>query len=200
MTSSCLVQITYFSMANVSEIKKGMVVDWKSHLWLISEFQHVSPGKGSAFTRIKLKNINTGKVVENTFKSSETLVFVDVSKKNMTYLFSDDLAHTFMDMVSYEQVGVDKDLIGDDAKYLKEGLQVIVSQNDEKAVAVELPKKIEFEVGYAEPAVKGDTASGNVMKNSTMENGLEVRVPSFIKTGDKILVNSDTCEYSERVN
>ncbi|HJN84944.1 MAG TPA: elongation factor P [Patescibacteria group bacterium] len=187
-------------MANVSEIKKGMVVDWKSHLWLISEFQHVSPGKGSAFTRIKLKNINTGKVVENTFKSSETLVFVDVSKKNMTYLFSDDLSHTFMDMVSYDQVPVDKALVGDDAKYLKEGLQVIVSQNEDKAVAVELPKKIEFVVGYAEPAVKGDTASGNVMKNSTMENGLEVRVPSFIKTGDKILVNSDTCEYSERVN
>jgi len=176
------------------------VITWKNGLWNISEFQHVSPGKGQAFTRIKLKNINTGKMVENTFKSSETLEFVAVSKRTMTYLFSDDLTHTFMDMESYEQTAIDKALIGDDAKYLKEGLQVIVSSNEGIAVAIEFPKKIEYTVGYAEPAVKGDTASGNVMKNSTMENGLEVRVPAFIKTGDKILVNSDTGDYSERVN
>jgi elongation factor P len=187
-------------MANVSEIKKGHVINWKDSLWVIGEFQHVSPGKGSAFTKIKLKNINTGKVIENTFKSSETLEFISVAKKNMQYLFSDEISHTFMDMVSFEQVTVDKDMVGDDAKYLKEGLQVIISINEDRAVAAELPKKIEYTVGYAEPAVKGDTASGGVMKNSTMENGLEVRVPGFIKVGDKILVNSDSGDYSERVN
>ena len=187
-------------MANVSEIKKGMVINWKDSLWVIGDFQHVSPGKGSAFTRIKLKSLDTGKVVENTFKSSESLEFIDVAKKSMQYLFSDDTSSTFMDMVSYDQVTVDKEMIGEDVKYLKDGLQVIVSVNDGSAVAIELPKKIEYIVGYAEPAVKGDTASGGVMKNSTMENGLEVRVPGFIKVGDKILVNSDTGEYSERVN
>lgn len=187
-------------MANVSEIKKGMVIDWKHGLWAIVDFQHVSPGKGQAFTRIKLKDLNTGKVVENTFKSSETLDFIAVSKRTMTYLFSDDISYTFMDMESYEQTAIDKLLIGDDSKYLKEGLQVIVSSNEGVAVAVEFPKKIEFTVGYAEPAVKGDTVSGGVMKNAKMENGLEVRVPAFIKTGDKILINSDTGDYSERVN
>lgn len=186
-------------MANVSEINKGMVVRWKDDLWVINEFQHVSPGKGSAFTRIKLKNVSSGKVVENTFKATESLDFVNVQRKNMQYLFGDDNNCTFMDMVSYEQVAVGNDVIGDDKKYLKDGLQVNVAMNEGAAIAVQLPKKVEYTVDQTQPAVKGDTASGNVQKDATMANGLFVRVPIFIKQGDKILVNTDTGEYSERV-
>lgn len=187
-------------MANVSEINKGQVIRWKDGLWVINEFQHVSPGKGQAFTRIKLKSIANGKVVENTFKSTESLDFVDVQRKNMQYLFGDENGVTFMDMVSYEQVTVDADVAGDDRKYLKEGLQVVLAMNEGKPIAMQLPKKVEYTIGQTEPAVKGDTASGNVLKDATMENGLFVRVPIFIKEGDKIMVNTETGDYSERVN
>lgn len=186
-------------MANVSEIKRGQVISWKGGLWVIKSFQHVSPGKGSAFTRIKLKNIADGKVVENTFKSTETLDFVRVDRKNMQYLYGDENGATFMDMVSYEQVQVDSNVVGDEAKYLKEGLQVNVAMHGDSPIALELPKKVEYEVAEADPAVKGDTVSGNVLKDSKMKNGLKVRVPIFIKVGDKILVNTENGDYSERV-
>lgn len=188
------------NMANVSEINKGMVIRWKDTLWVINDFQHVSPGKGSAFTRIKLKQIGSGKVVENTFKATESLDFVEVQRKNMQYLFGDDNGVTLMDMMSYEQVMVDNDVVGDDRKYLKEGLQVNVAMNDGAPIALQVPKKVEYTVAQTEPAVKGDTASGNVLKDAEMDNGLMVRVPIFIKQGDNIMVNTDTGEYSERVN
>ena len=188
------------NMANVSEINKGMVIRWKDTLWVINDFQHVSPGKGSAFTRIKLKQIGSGKVVENTFKATESLDCVEVQRKNMQYLFGDDNGVTLMDMMSYEQVMVDNDVVGDDRKYLKEGLQVNVAMNDGAPIALQVPKKVEYTVAQTEPAVKGDTASGNVLKDAEMDNGLMVRVPIFIKQGDNIMVNTDTGEYSERVN
>ena len=187
-------------MATVSDIKKGMVIRWKSDLWSIGEFQHVSPGKGSAFTRIRLKNLSNGKSVENTFKATEPLEFVDVVRRNMTYLFSDATAHTFMDTTTYDQVAVSRDVIGEDGKYLKEGVAVILSLHEEAPVALELPKKIEYIVTQTDAAVKGDTASGNVQKDATLDNGLIVRVPIFLKEGDHIMVNTDNGEYVERVN
>ncbi|HBU28146.1 TPA: elongation factor P [Candidatus Uhrbacteria bacterium] len=186
-------------MANVSEMSKGSVIKWKDDLWVINEFQHVSPGKGSAFTRIKLKNISTGKTVENTFKATEQLEFADVQRKTMQYLYGDKDGATFMDMVSYEQVVIGNDILGEERKYLLEGLQVSVSMYNDQAIAIALPKKVEYVVEQTQPAVKGDTASGNVQKDAVMTNGLLVRVPIFIKEGDKLLINTDTCEYSERV-
>ena len=186
-------------MANVSEIGKGSVIRWKDDLWVINEFQHVSPGKGSAFTRIKLKSIATGKTVENTFKATEQLEFVDVQRKTMQYLYGDSEGVTLMDLVSYDQVVVGNDILGDDKKYLMEGLQISVSMYNDQAIAIQLPKKVEYVVEQTQPAVKGDTASGNVQKDAVMTNGLLVRVPLFIKEGDKLLINTDTCEYSERV-
>lgn len=187
-------------MASVSDIKKGMVVRWKDDLWGIAEFQHVSPGKGSAFTRIRLKNLGTGKTVENTFKATESLDFVDVIRRNMQFLFSDANGCTFMDTQTYEQSVVDNDVLGDDAKFLKEGVEVIVSLHEERAVTVEFPKKITYTITQTQPAVKGDTASGNVTKEAIVDNGMVVHVPIFLKEGEKISVNTDTGEYVERVN
>ena len=187
-------------MANVSDMKRGQVIKWKNDLWVIKDFQHVSPGKGSAFTRIKLKGIASGKMVENTFKATETLEYVQVDRKTMQFLYGDDNGATFMDMVSYEQVQVDADVVGDERKYLQEGLQVSVAMKGDQPIAIELPKKVEYEVEEADPAVKGDTVSGNVLKDSKMANGLRVRVPIFIKQGDKIMVNTESGEYSERVS
>lgn len=177
-----------------------MVIRWKDSLWSIVAFQHVSPGKGSAFTRIKLKNLQNGKAVENTFKATEALEFADVLKRDMQFLFGDGRQFTFMDTHSYEQIILDADLIGDDVAYLKDGLVVNMSLLDEKAVAMQLPQKIEYTVAQTEPAVKGDTASGNVTKEARLDNGLTVRVPIFIREGDRILVNTETGAYAERVN
>ncbi|OGL89525.1 hypothetical protein A3I45_04340, partial [Candidatus Uhrbacteria bacterium RIFCSPLOWO2_02_FULL_53_10] len=131
---------------------------------------------------------------------TETLEFADVQRKDMQFLFADNTTFTFMDKRTYEQVAIDADTIGDDARYLKEGLEANVAMLDERAVTIQLPAKIEYTVAQTNPAVKGDTASGNVTKDATMDNGLLVRVPIFINEGDRILVNTDTGAYVERVN
>ena len=118
----------------------------------------------------------------------------------MQYLFSDGTTFTFMDTRTYEQVAIDAETIGTDTAYLKEGLEVNVAMLDERAVTIQLPAKVEYVVTQTEPAVKGDTASGNVSKDATMDNGLSVRVPIFINEGDHILVSTDSCTYVERVN
>jgi len=186
-------------MASPNDIKKGTVVNVNGELWVVIEFQRVSPGKGSSFVRTRMKNIKSGKIVEQAFKSAETLTFEEVNYKKMQYLFGDQTGFTFMDNVSYEQVTISKDQIGEDAKYLKEGLEATIMTHNETSVAIELPKKIEYVVASSPMAVKGDTAGGNVTKEVTCDNGLQVAVPIFIKEGDHILVSTDTGSYAERV-
>ena len=160
----------------------------------------MSPGKGSSFVRTKMKNVQTGKVVEVSFKSGETVEFADVNYLKMQYLFSDATAHTFMNTQTYEQVEVPVDNVGEASMYLKEGLETTVVMHAGNPLTIDLPQKVEYTVATAPPAVKGDTASGNVTKEAVMHNGLKVQVPIFIKVGDRILVNTDTGAYSERVN
>ncbi len=186
-------------MASPNEIRRGTVLRQDGELAVVTEFQRVSPGKGSSFVRARLKNLKTGKVKEVTFKSAETVAFEDVQYKKMQYLFADGMFCTFMDNVNYEQVSMSVEDLGNDAAYLKEGLEVTVVMHDGNAVAIELPMKIQYKVSETEPASKGDTASGNVQKDAKMENGLLVRVPIFIKEGDEIIVNTQTSEYGERV-
>jgi len=185
-------------MATTSEIKKGIVIKFKDGLWLVTEFQFVNPGKGSAFYRTKLKNIKDGKVVENTFKSGETIEVADLTRKKMQYLYADGDNYFFMDPVSYEQIQLGIDLVGDRAPYLKEDLEVTVLFHEGNPVTIEIPIKITYEVVEAPPAVKGDTASGNLTKEVALENGLKMQAPIFIKQGDKIVINTDKGEYVER--
>ncbi|EKD49121.1 MAG: Elongation factor P [uncultured bacterium] len=187
-------------MGSPNDIKKGVVLNYKDGLYAVVDFQHVNPGKGSAFVRTRLKNLSTGKVVENTFKSAETIDFEQVTYRKMQYLFTDGNQYTFMDNVSYEQVEVPADQLGDDAKYLKEGIEATVILHNDRAIAIELPKKIQYTVASSPPAVKGDTASGNVTKEVVLDNGMTARVPIFIKEGDKIIIKTETGEYSERVS
>jgi len=187
-------------MASTSDIKKGVVIRYQGDLYVVVEFQHVNPGKGSAFVRTRMKNISSGKVVENTFKTGESVDIVEVNFMTMQYLYKDDESYAFMNMDTYEQLSMDADLVGADAKYLKEGLKVIVGIYEDKPISLQLPRKIEYSVVQAPPAVKGDTASGNVTKDVKLDNGLEIKAPIFIKEGDKILVNTETGDYSERVN
>ena len=187
-------------MASPNDIKKGSVINYNGSLWVVVDFQRVSPGKGSSFVRTKMKSIANGKVNEFNFKSSENITFEDVQYLKMQYLFKDQSLYTFMDNVSYEQVAIDKDVIGDDVKYLKEGLEVTIAMHNENPISIQFPMKIQYTVTYTEPAVKGDTASGNVLKEVELDNGLMVKAPAFINTGDVIAVNADTGDYVERVS
>jgi elongation factor P len=186
-------------MPSPNDIKKGTVVNQNGELWVVTGFQRVSPGKGSSFVRTKMKSLTSGKVVENNFKSSETLTFEEVQYKKMAYIFGDEDTLTFMDGQTYDQVVLGRDVVADDVKYLKEGLDVTIVMHGDVAVAMELPGKIEYEVVEADPAVKGDTASGNVQKNAKADNGLAIRVPIFINVGDVVRINTETGDYVERV-
>ncbi len=183
-----------------NDIRKGTVINYENDLWVVVSFQRVSPGKGSSFVRTKIKSLSSGKVVENNFKSSESLTFEQVGFKKMQFIFGDENTLTFMDGQTYEQVAIGRDTIGDDAKYLKEGLDVTVIMHGDRAISMELPLKIEYVVAETEPAVKGDTASGNVLKDAKMDNGLMVRVPIFIKEGDTLMISTESGDYVERVS
>jgi len=187
-------------MPSPNDIKKGTIINQHGSLWVVVDFQRVSPGKGGSFVRTKLKNIQTGKAQDVVYKSAETLEFEDVAFKNMQYLFHDDNTATFMDAVSYEQVEVPMTTIGDDAEYFKEGLDVKVAMHNDSPVTVELPRKITYLVKSAPPAVKGDSTSGNVTKEVELDNGMTAQVPIFIKDGDHVVINPETGEYVERAN
>ncbi len=165
---------------------------------LIVDFQHVNPGKGAAFVRTRLKGLRSGKVNEVTLKSDETIEFIDMERKRVQYLYGTPAEHTFMDMKTYEQFSIGPEVLGEYAKYLKEGIEVTLLVDGEGVpVTVDFPKKVTLKVTEAFEASRGDT-SGNVTKEVTLENGLIVRTPMFIKEGDLLVVNTDTGEYVER--
>ncbi len=150
--------------------------------------------------RTRLKNLKTGKMQEVNFKSAETLTFEDVQYKKMQYLYNDGTFYTFMDHLTYEQVSLTAKEIEDSILYLKEGIDVNIVMHHDQPISLSLPQKIEYTIVYTEPAVKGDTASGNVLKEAELDNGLKVRVPMFLSQGDRILVNTEDGSYGERVN
>lgn len=185
-------------MASTSDIRKGAVIKHQNDLFVVVDSQHVNPGKGAAFTRTRMKSLASGKVIEVTYKSGESVDIVSVQFQTMQYLYKTGERYAFMNNSTYEQIEMDADLIGDEAKYLKEGLEVIIGIYEERPVSIQMPKKIQYKVVEAPPAVKGDSASGNVTKEIVLENGLHVQAPIFIKEGEEILVNTETGDYSTR--
>lgn len=181
-----------------SDIRKGAVIRHNNNLYAVVEFQHVNPGKGAAFTRTRMKELGTGKVMEITYKSGEVIDMVSVQFQTMQFLYKTGENFAFMNNSTFEQIEMNGDLIGDDGKYLKEGIDVVIGMYNEMPVSIELPKKIKYKVTEAPPAVKGDSASGNVTKEIVLDNGLKVQAPIFIKEGEEILVNTETGEYSAR--
>lgn len=185
---------------STSDIRKGVVIRQPNGLYVVVEFQHVNPGKGAAFTRTRMKDLGNGKVVEVTYKSGEAVDIVSVDFRTMQYLYKTGDNYAFMNMTSYEQIEMNGDLVGEEGKYLKEGLDVIIGLYEDRPVSIELPKKIQYKVVEAPPAVRGDSAGGNVTKEIVLENGLHVHAPIFIKEGEDILVNTETGEYSARAS
>ena len=185
-------------MSTSADIKKDAVLNYHGQLCVVTDFTFVNPGKGSAFYRTKLKNLESGKVIEITFKSGETIDVVDVDKRKMQFLYKDNEGYHFMDPASYEQVSISEKLVGEKGMYLKDGTDALVLLREGVAVTIEVPRKVTLKVAEAAPGVKGDTASGNVTKEAIMENGTKVRVPLFIKEGELLIINTDTGEYVER--
>lgn len=185
-------------MGSPSDIKKGVVVLQNGDPWVVTEFQHINPGKGAAFVRTRIKNLKSGRTLEQTFKVSETIDIVDVEYRNMQYLFHDATGYTFMDSGTYEQFTMADDIVGDQGKYLQESLEVTLTMYEGQPIAIQLPRKMNFKIVETMPAVKGDTASGNVTKEAKVDAGFIVHVPIFLKEGELIVVNTDTGDYVER--
>ena len=176
-------------MININDIKNGMTVIIDGNIYLILEFQHVKPGKGPAFVRIKLKNLRTGSTIEQTFNTNIKFEKAIIEKKPMQYLYGNGDTYNFMNMETYEQIDLTKDQLGDDAKFLKEGLNLDVTFYKGEVLGITLPEKIEYEISSTEPAVKGNTAT-NATKEATLENGLTIKVPLFINENDKVIVST----------
>lgn len=187
-------------MATTADIKNGMCIEYNDKTYMIVEFQHVKPGKGPAFVRTKLKNLENGRTVENTFSAGVKIDIVRVERRPYQYLYEDDMGCNFMHAETFEQIHIDKDLITN-ADLMKEGQTVEVMFHTEKetVLSAELPPVVDMEVTYTEPGFKGDTASSNTLKPATVDTGATVRVPLFISTGDKIRVDTRTREYYERI-
>ncbi|MAG11520.1 MAG: elongation factor P [Parcubacteria group bacterium] len=190
--------MTIYNMAKIAEISNGRILDYRGGLYEVVEFQSISPGKGSAFCRTRMKHLETGKVLEVNFKDSDAFEVVTVQRKNMQYLYNDGSGLAFMDNKTYEQVSVPAAAVGNGVKFLKEGQEVVVVMDGERALSVSLPKKVTMKVAKAPDAVKGDSSGGNVTKDVELENGTIVKAPLFIKTGESIVVSTETGDYVER--
>ena len=186
-------------MASTADFKNGLCLEYNNDLYMITEFQHVKPGKGPAFVRTKLKNIRTGKILDNTFTAGHKIVTARVEKRAHQFLYKDDIGYHFMDNTSYEQISIQESLIN--APHLmKDGQEVdiLFHAETETALTCELPAYVELEITYTEPGIKGDTAT-NATKAATLETGAEIQVPLFINQNDRIKVDTRTNSYGERV-
>jgi elongation factor P len=185
-------------MADTSDFRNGLIIKFKNDLYSIVDFQHVKPGKGGAFVRSTLKNLRTGRVLENTFRSGEKVEVVRVERRKYQYLYSDGDSLICMDNETYDQIHIQKELFSDGVKFLKESEEVEVLLNGSEIISVEIPIFINLKVVETEPGFKGDTATGAV-KSAKLETGADISVPLFINEGDVLKVDTRTGEYSERV-
>lgn len=194
------VQTKKVSMATTADLKNGMCIEFNGKTFIVVEFQHVKPGKGPAFVRTKLKNLENGRNIENTFTAGVSIEPVRVERRPYQYLYEDDMGCNFMHTETFEQIVIDRDLIAN-SDLMKEGqvLEVMFHTEKEAVLSAELPPIIDMEITYTEPGIKGDTASTNSLKAATVETGATVKVPLFITTGERIRVDTRTREYYERI-
>ncbi len=186
-------------MISAGEFRNGVTMEYEGDVYEILEFQHVKPGKGAAFVRTKIKNVVTGAVVEKTFRPTEKMPKAYIDRKDMQYLYNDGDLYYFMDLESYEQIGLNKDDIGDKLKFVKENETVKILSYNGNIFGIEPPTFVELEITDTEPGFKGDTATG-ATKPATVETGAQVNVPLFLNTGEVIKIDTRTGEYLGRVN
>jgi elongation factor P len=182
-----------------NDIKNGSVLNLDGQLWTVTKFQHVKPGKGPAFVRTTIKNVLSGKIVDRTFNAGMKMDFETVDNRNLQYSYEDGDSFVFMDMTTYEQTNIPKDLVGDQDKYLLEGTDCIVSFHDGTPLSVELPASVILTVTHTEPGVQGNRSNAGT-KPATVETGAEIQVPLFVGEGEKVKVDTRDGSYLGREN
>lgn len=187
-----------YTMANTSDVSVGMFLRHNGELVQLIEYMHRTPGNLRAFYQAKMRNVKTGKLVEYRYRSGEEVEIVRVEVRELQYLYKDGNSIVCMDNDTFEQIYVDEIMFGDGAKFMKEGMTVKISFEEDAPIAAEAPTFVELEITYTEPGVRGDTAT-NTLKPATLETGAIVNVPLFVDTGEIIRIDTRTSEYMERV-
>ena len=181
-----------------SEIRIGMLIEYKDDLWQVLKTQHVKPGKGGAFAQVEMKSVNKNTKLNERFRSSESVEKASLDEMKFNYLYQDDSDYYFMDPKSYEQINIKKETVGEKGKILTENLEVNISFYNEKPLAVELPNQITCTIETTDVALKGQTVSSSY-KPATLDNGINIQVPPFIDSGDKIILDTRTMEYIKKI-
>ena len=184
---------------NAGEIRVGMLLEYKNDLWQVLKTQHVKPGKGGAFAQVEMKSVNKNTKLNERFRSSESVEKASLEETKFNFLYEDENNFFFMQPKSFEQIEVKKDIIGEKGKLLTENLEVTITFMEEKPISIELPKTIECLIETTDAAIKNQTASSSY-KPATLDCGINITVPPFIESGEKVIIDTRTLEYVKKVN
>ena len=183
---------------NAGEIRVGMLLEYKNDLWQVLKTQHVKPGKGGAFAQVEMKSVNKSTKLNERFRSSETVEKAILEETKFNYLYKDDTDYYFMNPKTFDQINIQKSVIGEKGRMLTENLEVSLNFFDEKPISIDLPNQITSKVKTTDAALKGQTVSSSY-KPATLENGINIQVPPFIESGDEIIVDTRTIEYVKKI-
>ena len=183
---------------NAGEIRVGMLLEYKNDLWQVLKTQHVKPGKGGAFAQVEMKSVGKNTKLNERFRSSETVEKASLEETNFNYLYSDENNYVFMDPKTFEQSEIKKEIIGDKGKLLSENLEVSISFYNNNPISIDLPNQVTCTIETTDVALKGQTVSSSY-KPAMLNNGLNIQVPPFIDSGDKVIVDTRTLEYIKKV-
>ena len=181
-----------------NEIKPGMIIEHRNDLWSVLKAQHVKPGKGGAFNQVELKSVKKGTKLNERFRSSDSVERAVLDEKKFNFLYEDENNCHFMDQTNFEQIAINKSLLGEKNKLLKENMAVNVHFYEDQALSVDLPSSVELTITSTDATIKGQTASSSY-KPATLENGINIMVPPFINSGDKIILDTSTLEYMKKI-
>ena len=181
-----------------NEIKPGMIIEHRNDLWSVLKAQHVKPGKGGAFNQVELKSVKKGTKLNERFRSRDSVERAVLDEKKFNFLYEDENNCHFMDQTNFEQIAINKSLLGEKNKLLKENMEVNVHFYEDQALSVDLPSSVELTITNTDATIKGQTASSSY-KPATLENGINIKVPPFINSGDKIILDTNTLEYIKKI-
>ena len=184
---------------NAGEIRVGMLLEYKSDLWIVLKTQHVKPGKGGAFAQVEMKSVNKNTKLNERFRSSESVEKASLEEMKYNFLYKDDNNYFFMEPKSFEQIEIKKEIIGEKGKLLSENLEVSINFYNDVAISVDLPNQISCKIVSTDVALKGQTVSSSY-KPATLDNGLNIQVPPFIESGDNVIIDSRNLNYVKKVN
>ena len=183
---------------NASEIRVGMLLEYKNELWQVLKTQHVKPGKGGAFAQIEMKSVNKSIKLNERFRSSEIVEKASLDEIKYNFLYDDENNYFFIDPINFEQIEIKKDIVGEKGRLLKENLEVIISFFNDKPISVDLPNQLTCKIETTDASLKGQTVSSSY-KPAILENGLNIQVPPFIEAGDQVIIDTRNLEYIKKI-